>query len=881
MISQRSVSFCRNDRKHRACFWPVISWLICLFLSCSVHASVSAVTHPPVTSVDPDADYQLIEMLFAQDTSTDLSIEDIRQSDVLNWQPALDEYIEKGVGPDVYWYRFNLENLQSHPVKTLIEIAYPLLDFVDYYRFSQTSLVETIHTGDRVAFDQRAVDHPNFLFPVTLNAGEQQTIYLRIKTNGAHIVPIKAWQPEAHLAQSGNLILFHGVYFGFSGAVVFLYLLLAIWLRESMYLNYALSIGLVAIYFGFVRGLFYPLVFSDSPDVHHFVGAISVLLGGIFGGYFARQFMSLPQHSKGLDRLLVSAIALQVFCVLAYLFLDATTWLKLLMLTGMYIGVVALTVCLTAWYKGLPNALPYTLAFSMIMIFWVVGGLSRFDVIPVSFITEYGSQIGSLLETVVLTVVLSYQVHREHKDKVAAQEAQLAESEVRIQAETDLLHKSMTHAVTNLPNRTSFEEQLQQTIIHREDRRIAVVVVEITRYTEISKTLGHQNTDLLVKEFAQRYTQGLASLPGILEIEGPSSTAFACSLENPSFGLMMNADVVAQNIETIRAFVETMRKPIEFNGMLLDLDVVTGVAICPEHGVDAVTLIRHAGVAVDSVDAKEKGLAYFQPEQDQYNTRRLTMISDLKQAIDNNELELFLQPKYDPALDKVVGAEALLRWQHKLYGYIRPDEFIPVAEKTGIIKTLTRWVFQQALRQQRELKNKGYDIKVSINVSAANLREHDLVSFLASALEEHETDPQTVYVELTETAMMKDPDSAVKKLEKIRALGLKVSVDDFGAGYSSLSYLDTLPANEIKLDRALIVRLENNLDNHTVVKSTIEMSHKLGFSVVAEGVETAEMMKVLTELDCDLIQGYLLTPPLPQDQFLNWLESHQSKRFVS
>jgi EAL domain-containing protein (putative c-di-GMP-specific phosphodiesterase class I) len=207
---------------------------------------------------------------------------------------------------------------------------------------------------------------------------------------------------------------------------------------------------------------------------------------------------------------------------------------------------------------------------------------------------------------------------------------------------------------------------------------------------------------------------------------------------------------------------------------------------------------------------------------------------------------------------------------------IRPDEFIPMAEQTGIIKLLTRWVFKEAIRLQIALREQGYDLSMAINVSAMNLKEKDLLTFLKTQLSEFPIEPEKLYLEVTETSMMANPKAAMATLAKIRQMGLKVSVDDFGAGYSSLSYLKDLPANEIKIDKSLAQSVSDNERGESVVKTAVKMCHELGFDVVAEGVETQEMLDHLAALECDLVQGYLLTPPLPMNRLVEWLEEQNT-----
>jgi EAL domain-containing protein (putative c-di-GMP-specific phosphodiesterase class I) len=274
-------------------------------------------------------------------------------------------------------------------------------------------------------------------------------------------------------------------------------------------------------------------------------------------------------------------------------------------------------------------------------------------------------------------------------------------------------------------------------------------------------------------------------------------------------------------------------------------------------------------------------MSYYRPEYDQYNARRLMMISELKEALNSNQLELYLQPKYSLRRKKIIGVEALVRWHHARYGLVRPDEFIALAEQTGLIKPLTRWVIRDALVQQAKLLASGYDLSMSINVSTVNLKEQDLISYLKAIIQETCADPSKIYLEITETSMMSNPLDAIEVLDKIRKIGIKISIDDFGSGYSSLAYLKAMPANEIKIDKSLVFEICRNASSETIAKLTIEMCHQLGFTVVAEGVETQEVMDRLVDFNCNVIQGYLLTPPLPVAKLIDWLNNNQGSQGFS
>lgn len=853
----------------------LIGLLLWLLSVCAFAASSS------IVYVDHATDFQRAKTHYLVDTTNRLSFDEVHGNTGLNWQPSPENVFNVRAGSHAVWYRFHLENREQAPINVMLELAFPMLDYVGFYRLNELGLAETILTGDLVPYSQRAVDHPNFIFPIALQQGERQTVYLRIQSASAHITPINVWLPQALVVHLSNEDSWHGGYLGGGLTIVLFYLSICLWLRERMYFYYCMSLVGGVLYISLLRGMLFPLFFSNSPEIVNALLMPTITVSLFFAALFMRDFMSLNTHSKGLDNLVLSMAIIMVLTAFASLFLGDTNTNKLLNLAVALTSFLSLMCGPLAIAKGCPNSWTYTIASFAYVTTAIIAIMSRYGLLPVSAISEYGTQVGMAIHHLIISTALLYRVYQEHQEKLAAQAAQLAESTERIKAEEDLLKISMTHPVTLLPNRTAFEQQAQKAIENRGSSRIGVVVIEISRYSEISKTLGHQNTDLLMSDLAGHYNLLLSKAPGIIQIEGPSFKSYLCSLENASFGVLLDADEAEQQEVAMKNLARALRKPIEFKGMLLELSVIAGIAICPEHGLSAEILMRHAGVALDSSEAKEFHVAYFKPEQDQYNARRLTMIADLKQAIKDDALELYLQPKFDPQENKVVGAEALLRWQHPRYGMIRPDEFIPIAEQTGIIKPLTRWVFSRALSLQKELIEKNYALSISVNVSAANLQESDLIPFLKAELESKGIDPQTVYLELTETSMMSDPQAAIDKLNQIQSMGLRISVDDFGAGYSSLAYLRNLPADEIKVDRALVMELDADNAKDTVIQSTIDMCHKLGFSVVAEGVETTQMLNTLTDLHCDLIQGYLLTPPLPYAQFVNWLEGNKSNRFAS
>ena len=825
----------------------------------------------------------VVKAEYYPDTDGRLTFEDMKAKESsLGWQPVLEDYANFGYRPHPYWYRFVLSNPRSEDVRQVMEIAYPLLDSVDYYRLRDGEMIEKVHTGDRVPYGNRLVDHPHFLFPLTLRGGESNVVYLRVQTAGSQLVPINLWEDVPLYVKLLKEDELHAVYFGIVLVIVFFNLLIFLALRERMYLYYSVSTFLFMLFFAIMRAKLYPYFFSDRPEFHHLL--LLLLPPGclLFATLFTREFLSIKRYSPALNFVTSCIVGVSLLCVAGVFILDPQTSLKLSVLAAVPGTFVLLLMGPSLALMGNRIAWVYTFAWGTFMFGATVTAMSKHGFLPASFITEYGMQMGSALEVFILNAALAYRFYREHEDKIVAQEARLRENADRREVELKLLDNSMSHPVTMMPNRSCFEREIQSTLEKREQRRIAVCTIEITRYAEISKTLGHQNTDLMLCEVAQRYNEIVSKVPGIKTIHGPTFESFLCSLDNGDFGLLLDADIGEAESDRINDVIRELIQPIEFKEMWLELHPVVGVAVCPEHGLNASTLLRHAQVAADSNEARERHLSYYSPEQDQYNARRLMIISELKQAIRNNELELFFQPKLELATQQVAGVEALVRWHHHRYGLVRPDDFIPMAEQTGIIKQLTRWVFAEALSKYQALYEAGYQMTMSINMSALNLREPDLLEFIENSLASTGVKPDRIYLELTETSMMQHPRDAIATLEKIRDLGVRIAVDDFGAGYSSLAYLRDLPAYEIKIDKSLVSGVTSHQSSEAVVQKAISMCHELGFSVVAEGVENEDLMFRLQDLNCDQIQGYLLTPPLPLEKLVEWLERYKTtQRFAS
>jgi len=326
-------------------------------------------------------------------------------------------------------------------------------------------------------------------------------------------------------------------------------------------------------------------------------------------------------------------------------------------------------------------------------------------------------------------------------------------------------------------------------------------------------------------------------------------------------------------LERLRA---TLEREVMVGTLPLSAEASFGYALAPADGTDVDTLLRRADVAMYLAKESRTGHARYDSVRDHYDAGKLALVAELRRAIEGGELVLHYQPKAWVRSGAVCAVEALVRWQHPQRGLVPPDAFLPVAEQTGLIEPLTRWVLNTALEQVRRWGEEFESLTMSVNVSARNLSRPDFADMVLAALDTAGVPAHRLVLEITETALLTDPETAAQVLGRVAAAGVRVSIDDFGQGHTSLGYLSTLPLHELKIDKSFVADLPVNAGHAAIVRSIVELGHNLGLQVVAEGVETEQIVDVLAAVDCDIAQGYLLARPMPPDQLPGWLAVHRT-----
>jgi diguanylate cyclase (GGDEF)-like protein len=459
----------------------------------------------------------------------------------------------------------------------------------------------------------------------------------------------------------------------------------------------------------------------------------------------------------------------------------------------------------------------------------------------------------------------SREVHVERSDEIGVLAASLNHMRSAI-ADRDQRNLKLAYEdpLTDLANRSRFNEYLERALqdAGRSGRKLSILVMDLDRFKYVNDTLGHGVGDHVLREVSRRLLQVVATADCVARLGGDE------------FALLMKAGERADFSDTARAIIAALETPILYEGQPLDVGTSIGIAHFPEHGADAQTLVRNADIAMYVAKRNKTGFATYDPNYDSSQQEHLSLLGELRRAVEQNELRLHYQPKVSLHSANVSAVEALLRWEHPVRGVVNPALFVPFAEHTGYIKVLTRWVMREAIRQCGAWLKDGLRLQVAINISARDLMNRDLPDQVAALLAEHQVPANLVCLEITESGFMDDPAHAQKVLDRLAALGLQLSIDDYGTGYSSLSYIMRLPVQELKIDRSFISRMVGNSDISTIVRSTIELGHNLGLKVVAEGVEDAASWSMLQALGCDDAQGYFMSRPLDPRTLEKWMRDH-------
>jgi len=416
---------------------------------------------------------------------------------------------------------------------------------------------------------------------------------------------------------------------------------------------------------------------------------------------------------------------------------------------------------------------------------------------------------------------------------------------------------------TQLPNRSAFLAMLDRSIRHRSEQdavhQLAILVLDLDGFKDINDTLGLPVGNALLQQVGERLRSKLREMDTVARIGGDE------------FAMLLPQADARQATTAARLLMQALHLPFLIDGQTLDISACIGIALYPDHGMDSYVLIQHANVALQSARQGINRYCLYEETLDEHSADRLVLIGELRRAIEQEQFELYYQPKVDLASRRVTGVEALTRWRHPREGLLLPERFIPLLEQTGLIRGLTPWLTNEAMRFARRLQDLGHPLTVSINLSMRDLQDPHLADSLAELLAAHRIGPSLIELEITESAVMDEPERGRLVLERLSGMGFGLAIDDFGTGYSSFTYLKHLPVNTLKIDKSFVLNMLSDRHDAAIVRTSIELAHHFGLQIVAEGVENVELLDSLHRLACDSAQGYYLSRPLRDDELVDWL----------
>jgi diguanylate cyclase (GGDEF)-like protein len=422
-------------------------------------------------------------------------------------------------------------------------------------------------------------------------------------------------------------------------------------------------------------------------------------------------------------------------------------------------------------------------------------------------------------------------------------------------------------ALTSLPNRAYFIEKIEELIAaHAHSKApFSVLILNLNRFKFINDVLGHAFADQILKSVGERIRN--------LSVRNSNERAadVVARFGGDEFGILMEGVTAKLSCEIATRILKDLETPISIDDQTVDIGASVGVASFPEHSTNLSFLISRAEIAMYTAKSRGLNILVYDPIYDQSSQENLTLLSELKAAIAQNELVLYVQPKLNLETAQMTGVEALVRWMHPKRGFMPPDSFIPFAEQTGYVREITLWMLNEAAVWASKWQRNGLDINIAVNLSVRDLMDLQLPQKVEEILAKNNLKHDRISLEITESTIMDDPERALSTVKQLHALGLKLAIDDFGTGYSSLAYLKQLPVSELKIDKSFVLNMENDLGDHMIVRSTIDLGRNLSLKIIAEGVENEKTWHMLKAAGCHFAQGYFMSKPIPAKDLEAWI----------
>lgn len=789
------------------------------------------------------------------------SVEEVRQQ--CNWQVSRQQSLHFGASPSAFWLHVRLHNISSADRNAVVDFGVSRQDYLDWYVLDATTGARLAQgrVGDRLPMQVRELPTRRQGIPVRVSPAGDIDVYVRTDSYDGWNQMLKPvlLSEKIFLESEQKQDFANGLIFGMLGAIAAASLTAYAATRIRSILLYGLALVSLLMYSMVMNDYDLMFIWPNAPDLHNrlsfFVGPATVLL------YCALVF-ELLQMSSQLPRW--AWRGLQLWSVLAALSCLPAMFGHVLL--SMYTTLVAawltlpafVAVCWLAWRK-VPAAGLMAMAFAAQVLAALLNASRTMGLLRNVSFDQSIIQLAGLFQALVLAYAMAQLLIRmRQENQHSAQLALEAQAKLHAQQEQELRQDKLT----GLPNRLALVEWLQTRM--SQPRPLAVIHIGISDFKAVNEQYSHQGGDYALVELCRRCQAVL----------GPGD--FLARQLSDEFIMVLHGVDTIQALSVASQLMQRLAQPIPYGEAEMVLRSRMGIATYPQDGRDPETLLQHVHIAKREASHLASRIQAYHKGSDKLFERRNLLLRDLRSAIAAEQFLLVYQPKLNLTTGRVDTAEALLRWDHPQLGRVSPMEFIPLVERADATWQLSMWVLERGIAQMARWLQRGYRIGLSLNLSAQDLHHRQLPKLVQDLLEKYTVPAELLTLEITESGVMQHLDSVHMVLNALCEQGVRLSIDDFGTGYSSLAMLKQLPVRELKIDRAFVAPLERddseNSEDAAIVRAIIGIAHSFGLQVVAEGVETLAVARMLSDWQCEYLQGYWLTQPLAADHFLVWLE---------
>lgn len=780
-----------------------------------------------------------------------------------------DSALNFGFTADTVWVKVELEFEPVNRVSRYLVIPYPMLEEVEFAIVDGRGMpVYNSNVFHARKQQNIASQFVNFQLPDSLQG--HYALVLKVKSTTSMQVPVEIWSESYLVSRQLREALWWGLYFGVLLALTAYNGFLYFSVRDPVYLYYGLYLTTTAGIMLCLSGMGSLYLWPYDASINQRSLTLFTGMTSLFSTLFVRSFLDwkdFPETIKGV--LAISAL----LCVALVVF----AWFKPLLgaqLSG-WVGSIAIGVAilsgLYALSLGIVIARYFVLAFTMFAVGASLYLLSVFGWLPVSNLTNYSIQAGSALEAVLLSLALA---HRIKEDRVAVMRALEQKHETlqkMKQMELESLEAALHDPLTRMPNDAMLMSRMNELNHQAASQLYALVLLQFPQMREITASLGRAVAEPLFVRIVKDINRQLVLIGCAHAIEEKCGSYLAVTEYGTLAFLCRRRDLdltsVLDMAESIRG---TYDRPIDVAHLTLNMPALCAITLYPSQGEKPETLLQHANVSLEQALRSDQRTCVYNPEFEAFGHRRLALMGSLSRAINEGELEIYVQPQLCCEHMKLVGAEILLRWNSLRHGMVPTLEFIDIAEQAGLMPQLGRYVITRAMNLLRELQELKVPVTLSVNLSVKNLVDDKFVGFVVDAAQEQSVDMRNIVLEVTESCTTENMDVVVTSLNRLVASGCSIALDDFGTGYSSLAYLSRLPIHELKIDRSFISQMRKSDSDLRIVENTVKLARTLQLQTVAEGVEDADMLAIVKSLGCDRVQGYFTGRPMPASMFSSW-----------